>query len=100
QLLVPEPQPPAVGPVEAAEEVQQRRLARPRAADDGDVLAGGQAQVDPAQHLDRPAGGAAEGLAEPGGMKHGCSGPPTYPIRRRPSAVGPPPPPTEGGGGV
>ena len=35
-----ERQPPAVGPVEAGDEVEQRRLADARLADDGDVLAG------------------------------------------------------------
>src|SRR5262249_35142734 len=87
QLLVPEPQLPAVGPVEAAEEIQQRRLARPRAADDGDVLTGGQAEVDAAQALEGGAGGAREFLAAPGAAQRGCRAPPP-----------PPPPPPPGGG--
>ena len=43
---------PGGGPVEQAEDVQQRRLARARGPDDGDVLAELDAEVDPAQRRD------------------------------------------------
>ena len=44
---------PVGRPVEAAEQVHQRRLAGAGRADDGDVLAGVDAQAHPAQRLDR-----------------------------------------------
>src|SRR5262249_60219723 len=65
QLLVPEPQLAPVGPVQAPQEVQEGRLAGAGAADGGDVLAGDEAQVDTAQHLDRPTLGPPKALAEP-----------------------------------
>ena len=40
-----------VGRVEAGDQTQQRALAAAAAADDGDELAGGDVEVDPAQHL-------------------------------------------------
>ena len=42
---------PAVGVVEAGNQVQQRRLARAARADEGDGLAGGNAQRDAVQHV-------------------------------------------------
>ena len=42
-----------VGPVEAAEDLQQRRLARTRRADDGEALAGAHIEVQATQHLER-----------------------------------------------
>src|SRR5688500_10572246 len=42
----------AAGPVEAAEDVHERGLARARGAHDGDELAGADVEVDAVQHLD------------------------------------------------
>jgi hypothetical protein len=44
-------------PIEAAEQVQQRRLAAPRRSHDADELALGDGQVDAAQRRDRHAVG-------------------------------------------
>src|SRR5690606_26723277 len=55
--------------VEAAQELQQRRLARARRADDRDAVAARDAEVDAAQHLDLAAD-VREGLDEPSGLEH------------------------------
>ena len=52
-----DPHRPGRGPVQGAHQVQQRRLARPRRPDDGDQLALGDGEADPAQRR-RPAAGS------------------------------------------
>src|SRR5262249_36594085 len=50
--------------VERAEQVEQRALAGPARADDGDELAAGDPEIHPRQHLDRGAVAAGVALAE------------------------------------
>ena len=60
------------GPVQAAENVHQGRLAGPRGADDGDEFPGMDAQVDAAQHLHGGAVAAAIGLADAAQLDQRC----------------------------
>ncbi len=56
--------------VEPAEQLQQRRLAAARGADDRETLAGAHREVDAAQHLDAPAR-VRERLDESARLEHG-----------------------------
>ena len=59
--------------LEAAEQVQQRALARPRRADDGQRLAGVHVQVDAAQHVHVEAA-VVEALVERAALQHEVPG--------------------------
>ena len=57
--------------IETADELQQRRLARARRADDRDAIALRDGELDAAQHFD-VAADVAERLDEPARLEHRC----------------------------
>ena len=63
------------GSIEAADDVEQRRLARPRRSHDRDVLAIGDGLVDAGQRVDRLVADD-EGAPNAGELDHGGGGPP------------------------
>src|SRR5262249_42769374 len=62
ELIVPEPDLAGIGTVEAAEEVEQRRLAAARGTEERDDLARAQVQVDAAQGADLVGPGPVDAL--------------------------------------
>ena len=63
-------------PLQGPDDVDQRRLPRPRRADDDDELAGADREVDPGEGLDRRLAGVA--LDDAVHLQHRVAAPPPY----------------------